>query len=64
MENAGPSRSKQIIDRAKKTQGADISNEFWKKSLADVDAGWLGKPVPTDSINSEKTELTHRYGIP
>ena len=58
-----PARNKKIFDRVLKSQGSELTEICWQKTLSEVEQGWITPPVPVTDIMLQTIPLTPRYAI-
>ena len=58
-----PARNKEVWERTIRSQGPELANECWRKTLLDVEAGWASMPTPVTNLDLTSTSLTPRYAI-
>ena len=56
-------RNKKAIQRAQRFRETDLGAELWRKSLLEVDDGWLSHPIPLSGTLAVTANLTPRYAI-
>ena len=62
-ESGIPGRNKEVIGRALKSQGSDISVEVRGKTFGEAKMGWITEPTDVTQAILETVPPTPRYGI-
>ena len=55
--------NRNAIGRVGRFRSAELGAECWRKSLIDVESGWMPNPVPLDAGTAETVNITPRYAI-
>ena len=56
-------RNRSAIERVERFRASELGAECWRKSLSDVESGWLSIPAPLDAATAGTVHLTPRYAI-
>ena len=58
-----PERNNEAINRAERARSTEIGAECWRKSVSEIEAGWISSPAPLTAHTAATVSLTPRYAI-